>query len=518
MTTFESMHETKLVGKLVAFDRMIFKGHLTRFFPLLAFATFLGRQGILLKFFGRYVQQATEKLKARAQAIAADSGRPCIYLQSASTKRSGRSKEDRAREIAARDHISEGLICVFSSLEPCMAFDVRGNRDTHKLECVRRRRVCLHFYFYFLDPRFGFMHVRIQSWFPFTLQVYISGREHLARQLDKAGISYRRYDNALTHISDLEKAQLIARRLVFTNWERLLDAFARRVNPCLPLITKLGFGPYHWVLDQCEIATDMMFRDRETLAELLPALHRHALTAFSADDVMHFLGRRPHWALKGEVTTSLTRRPEGRRVKHQLKRNSIKFYDKWNILRVETTINNAREFDCLRIEHRGRRTIEHRVPMGKSVANVWRHARAGEEANERYLEALANATPTQRAIVELDTLCHPRTKSSRRVPRFNPVSAEDSALFAAVLAGEHTIHGFRNKDIATRLHPSPPDDDAEAKRRCAQVSRKLRKLSDHGLTRRRKGSRRYQVTPRGQRLMGAAIAIRTQYFPEAAAG
>jgi hypothetical protein len=41
---------------------------------------------------------------------------------------------------------------------------VRGNPDTHQLEVVRKRRKWLHFYFYYQDPAFGFMHVRLQSW------------------------------------------------------------------------------------------------------------------------------------------------------------------------------------------------------------------------------------------------------------------------------------------------------------------------------------------------------------------
>ena len=53
------------------------------------------------------------------------------------------------------------------------------------------------------------MHVKLQTWFPFEIQVYINGREYLSKQLDKAGIGYTRYDNCFTHIDDTEKAQEI---------------------------------------------------------------------------------------------------------------------------------------------------------------------------------------------------------------------------------------------------------------------------------------------------------------------
>ncbi|MCL0062494.1 hypothetical protein M1N62_06035 [Thermodesulfovibrionales bacterium] len=66
METFLSIHQDDIIGTLSAFDRTIFKGHLTGPFLDGAFARFLSRQGILLKDFGQYVKQATETLKAQA--------------------------------------------------------------------------------------------------------------------------------------------------------------------------------------------------------------------------------------------------------------------------------------------------------------------------------------------------------------------------------------------------------------------------------------------------------------------
>ena len=54
MDTFLSIHQDSILGTLSTFDRMIFKGHLTGFFPDGAFARFLSKQGVLLKEFGTY--------------------------------------------------------------------------------------------------------------------------------------------------------------------------------------------------------------------------------------------------------------------------------------------------------------------------------------------------------------------------------------------------------------------------------------------------------------------------------
>jgi hypothetical protein len=131
------------------------------------------------------------------------------------------------------DNITEGLICVLRAVEPCKSFTVRGNKKTKKLEIIRTDTKCLHFYFYYIDKEFGFMHVRLQSWFPFEIQIYINGREYLSKKLDKSGIKYNRYENSFTEIDNLKKAQKIADQIANKKWRRPFDKMAKKVNPIL---------------------------------------------------------------------------------------------------------------------------------------------------------------------------------------------------------------------------------------------------------------------------------------------
>src|SRR5947207_798161 len=135
------------------------------------------------------------------------------------------------------------------------------------------------------------MHVRLQSWLPFTIQIYINGREWLCRQLDRRVIPYQRYDNALVTVDDLGSAQRLGRRLLRRRWPAVLDRFAQRVNPVLRALHTAGYGGYYWVTEQCEIATDLMFRTRSALHQVLPKLFQHSLLAMSAEDALRFLGR-----------------------------------------------------------------------------------------------------------------------------------------------------------------------------------------------------------------------------------
>lgn len=511
MSAFEIVHQDRVVGKLCGFDRLIFKGHLANFNAPGRMKAFLDHQGVLLKNFDRYVSGATETLKDHAKGLAAAAGRPYLYLAETHTKTRGQSKEELARSIATRDTIVAGLICVLAAVEPCSSFAIYKNRDSHRLQLVRRRRKCLHFYFYWLHPELGFCHVRLQSWFPFEVQVWVNGREALGVALQRKGVAHLRWANAIVKVASWGLAQRLAERLATRRWPRLLNGLARQVNPMLAVVTGAGFGGYWWVVDQAEVATDVAFSSRQALEAVLPGLMAHAASAFNAEDVLRFLGRKLHPALAVEVTSDARRRPEGWRVKHRMARNSIKVYDKANVLRVETTINDPTQFRVLRVKD-GRRVW---CPMRKGVANLGRYYQVGRQANARYLDALAAAHDNRAGIATLDRHCRPVTNRGRRHPRLNPVGRDDLALFRAALAGEHAIVGFRNTDLQRRLHSRPATDETEARRRCQRTSRLIAKLRGHGLIAKVPRRRLYRVTPHGQRFMSAALTVHDHDFPHA---
>jgi hypothetical protein len=111
-------------------------------------------------------------------------------------------------------------------------------------------------------------------------------------------------------------------------------------------------------------------------------------------------------------------------------------------------------------------------------------------------------------------LCRPALQGGKRYARFNPVTAQDCDLFAAVLAGEHALTGFRNKNLQARLYSTPPASPTEQRQRSARVTRSIAKLHGHGLIAKVKDSRVYRVTERGASLMAAAILCRNKEFPE----
>ncbi len=504
---FERAHGEQLRGTLTTVDRLIIHGHLRQLWFENHMAYFLDRLGVhIVQDFGRFVKQASTKVIAHAEALAKKAGRPFVYQD-----RVVHGKDELARQIAARDGITQGLICVFSTVEPAMCFALAGGAIRPRL------RKCLHLYFYVIDRELGFMHIRLQTWFPFQIQVYLNGHEWLARQLERRGIGFERYENTFLSIDDLPLAQRLCASFTRRRWKRLFDAFARRINPWLPVIRKLDFGSYYWCIDACEVSTDLMWRNRPSLLKVLDDLFDYALRAFSADDVVRFLGLkcRPK---TGELETRHTRRPEGRRIKHRIRQNWLKLYDKWSVLRVETVINNPADFRVLRFEsdRRGRRRGRW-MRMSKGIHNLWRYVQIGEATNRRYLDALAEVKPTGAAIAQLDSLCRPRVQLDQHFARFNPVSRADSELFQAVLSGSHLINGLSNRDLQNQLWTAPTPDPAQARRRCRRVCRLIRKLRGHAILAKIPGRRRYRVTLLGRRLLAAALHYRQRDFPDACA-
>jgi hypothetical protein len=512
VNAFVAKHRSEINGVLECFDRVILRGHL----PIAGVSYFLGWlcwNRIALT--ARRVEEGwwsfkdaapwfAEKLKGHARQLAERAGRPYRHLPCAERM------EENARELARHDGITEGLVCVYGAMETCRTFRVQYSDTGPRLR--PDRRISLVIYFYWVDREFGLMHVKLQTWFPFTVQVYVNGHEWLARKLAARGITFEKLDNAFLALADASKANECARGFWRRDWPTLLHRLAGRVNPLLR--DWLAGQHYYWVIDQAEFSTDVLFADKRGLASLRRSLYEHAVHCFGAEQVMTFLGRKYRATFQGEVRTHWRQREPGAAVKHWVKSNAIKMYDKaGRVLRIETVINDPKEFFVHRprLKNDGQEEVGW-FPMSKGVANLYRYAQVSQRANDRYLEGLAVVNDAGVGQRELDWRCAPVSFQGRRRRGLQPLSRDDQALFRAVLRGEHAVRGFRTGEVAERLYGPRPKDPAQRRRRSGQVSRRISLLRAHGLVAKFPRSRRYRVTRSGQRFMSTAIHVRAKLF------
>jgi hypothetical protein len=372
-----------------------------------------------------------------------------------------------------------------------------------------------------MDRDFGLIHVRVQAWFPLQIQVYLNGHEWLARKLTAHGVCYTKHDNAFIWIEDMARAQRFADRFVNLKWPSLLNRYAKRVTPQLQDI--LRGCQHYWVSAQSEYSTDILFKTRQDLCELYPKLLSHSTLCFGAKEVMNFLGRKLNGHFQGEIVSDLSslvcRRTGGSRIKHRVKENWLKMYDKSGlVLRVETVINNPEEFRVRKqVLRQGKSTTEW-VAMRKGVAYLFRYREVSLQANGRYLDALAgvdNPTDAKRALERVTT--PKQDAAGRRCAGFNPMASQDAELFESVMDGEHCLKGFNNRDIRAQLQSKHHlrTCGQDARKQSAKISRTFRRFHAHGLIAKIPHTRRWRVTGYGRQVMGASLYMREHHFPNA---
>jgi hypothetical protein len=508
MKRFLARFEDRTTGIVAGPDRLLFRGALRSISYTEGLEQFMGAASILHKDFKRFALSVSGELCEAAKRFAQRQGRPYEYLHSKRV-----SKEEYAEQIARQDGVKEGLICVLACVESCQTFRMRKNRERKKLEVVPHRGQCRHLYFYFLDHEFGLMHVRLQTWLPLTVQVCLNGREWLARKMQARGIEHEQQDNCFTQIADVEQAQDLMDRLPLRRWVARLNAWAGRINPWLRSDQGKMLKPYYWSLRESEYATDVMFKPGR-LAEVYPAMVRHAIEQYDCYNVLRYMGKRRPNRCRSDVRSHLGRGPDGVRVKHWVEENSIKMYDKKGcVLRVETTINNARRFKVRRKNRDGEWVW---MPLRKGIADFRRRMQICHAANARYLDALACVVEPSPASTLLDPVSRPVWRGQRRYRALRPISPEDAVRLQLLAREDFLLRGVSNR--ALQRHWPVGDNPAKDQRALSgRIGRWLALMVAHRFLQRVESSHNYRLTQKAQRVLATVRRVRqTETEPLAA--
>lgn len=500
MDSFITEYKEKIVGVLHGFDHMIIRGYIRDFFIDKRFGYFISSEGYLLKEYKDYVQKKNEELKHHIDVIAEQTK---CYREFISSPE--RNKGELAKKILMQDPEKEGLLCILSSVEPCFAMTIRKNTQSGKLEKRYEYRKCTHHYFYYNDKEFGLMFVKLQSWLPYTITISLNGKEYIKKQLDKKGIKYSSYKNSITNVENLKQAQQIADRIKEKKWHQVFDSFAKKINPFTDSIEKIfGRIAYSWCVDNCEYASDILFKDRQTLEQIYPKFVEYASLCQMGENIFSFFGRKLNSHYKGEaVSDKKNYWQQGFRVKFTMDKNSIKMYDKYSVLRIETTINNSRAF---KVYKQGKW-----LPMGKSISNLYRIAEVSHKCNERYIDSLTQVKNNKGLDREIEALSNPKmtklsdkNSNARQYGSFNLLRDFTCKLFNAITHGAFYIKGFTRKEIAEVLIKLKAFSDEEVtniKKLLAKITRLLSKLRAHGLITKFSKTFKYRVTKKGQEII-----------------
>ncbi len=207
------------------------------------------------------------------------------------------------------------------------------------------------------------------------------------RQMDQAGISYRRQDNCFTWIENVERAQTMMNEQRTTNWVQLFDPIVEKIHPLLFSEMCVNYPmKYFWSCQDSEWATDLMFRNCDQL-----------------------------------------RRPNGARLKHRLGPNSLKLYDRAYdereaVLRAELTITQAKYFQVYR-QTNDPDSVSAWRPMRQGTDDMHHRAIVSQNAVNRYYCALAAVDDKQhvgRGIYSVEDRVRWKGQSVRAIHPFDP--------------------------------------------------------------------------------------------------
>jgi hypothetical protein len=455
------LYGDKVLGAIKGLDRIRFRGTLRWLANADGLRSCLSHSGILLKHFSQWAEAKTLKLRQGCSQQAQALGIPTEYLNSSAV-----DKEARARQVAREAGITNAPICQFSVVEPCIAPAVAGNKATRKLELNYRPRKCVFLYHYFDDPQVGFGHVRLQTWLPFTATLCLNGRHWLEKQLQRAGLDYVKDGNCFPWLQDVAAAQRLLDEQLQTDWPALLERLTLQACPGLgEILAPLDLN-YYWSAEETEWASDVMFKSARELEALYPTLIRHGMIVSDSPAVLRYLGKRqPESSGLGrgqapeEVLSDCRRRYEGVRIKHWINHNSVKAYNKsGSLLRVETTINDTRDFKVYRTPENRPEADMSWQKLRKGVADLHRRCQISDAANERYGDALAAAVVEEKLGEVVKGACGRVRKDGRAYRALNPWNELDSKLltFLANAGAAGLVLGARVPIILTSRADSVP--------------------------------------------------------------
>lgn len=504
MKQFIEKYGNEIIGTLSGFDRVVFRAspRLLNIFEWDPDREILVAKGmqqyfwhnhIPFKDFGRHVKVVSDRVKEACLKPLQEQRIPVEYIRNSQL-----DKEERARALAAKYKIESGPVCAFKAMEMCPTFEYMKSKIAYRL------RPCQVIYIYIKHPLLGWMHARIQTWFPFHKQVAINGRDWLAMQMDREKLDYLKEQNCFPFIEDFPRAQELMNEQLKTDWPTLLDGFGRQLNPLQEEILERFPTADYWTGYQVEWATDIVFRDPSVLRRLMALEVRHAVESFSCSDVLRFFGRRVNKSgeipkrFDRDLQSNLKEYREGQRVKFWLEGNSAKFYDKaytptGNVFRAaETMTQNVSIFRTYRPKEGGDPEDLQWRQMRKGVADIYRRTEVSQKVNERLINALASVDDSRRLEELIAGIQEPQILKGRRVRALTPFG-KDRALLEAVNRGEFLINGIRNRELQAILYDQPAESETEKRARSAAVSRKIRMLRAHGILHKVPKTHRYQI-------------------------
>ncbi len=492
-----------VLGQAVQFvytcwDRIVLNGYIER----------LQRPENLIYFFHDVVgvsciepavlEQRTNAYKAWVRRITEEQGIPILAAPR------GVRKEELVEPYYRRLKSAEGVACVLTSMEQGRTFvsyspfrkPPSGDAAYRLIKACRKQ--FQHYYWYVLDPIMGPMSVRVATYFPFNVTCYFNGHSFVAQELTRAGVRFRKADNAFLGVGDVAALQAAADRLTTALLQRRCSYWVRRLVPVFSPAERAALAPgYRYSMAQMELATDVVFKRSAPLKALFRRACELGVLVGGAERTTHLFGRRISRRYQGKLQTVLDQREAGHPVLRWYYQTSFaKQYTRGDqhsdrILRTETCSNDTRHFGI------GRRVENLPLLRDKLLAT-----------NKRCLALQAELLASTVDTAQLSALAQPTIIGQRRIPGLKIHDDRVIRLLETLLHPAAFAPDWTTRELHSRVLGRHQLGDGDY--RLSQLRYDLAKLRAKGLVERVGTSRRYRVTPLGLKLGVLLGKLRTR--------
>lgn len=401
------------------------------------------------------------------------------------TFRKGERKDDIAAKMRKGLVADEGVVFIGKAQEKSSVFrtEKRTNPKTgHKYPwIVRGSALVNHYYFYIVDRNFGPLFIKFGSYFPYTAKLCINGHEWLKRQLEQEGIAYEALDNGILSCADPARVQQIADSLSAEKIDTLLRTWLRRLpHPFTAADRDAGYR-YDISILQAEFSRTMVMDRPVTGRVWFEEVIRENLDLGRPDQVQMIFARRVTKTTPGRFRTRVLTQGVIPSIHVHYKNARIKeYYKEGRALRVETTINDTRDFR-----------------IGKRLKNLPQLREIGFSANRRLLDVQRISHDCAIGEEAWNAVVRPVRIGEQRASALHFDDPRAQALFAAMLLFVFQTEGFASKQLRGPLAQLLGLDPATMTQ--ARMTYDLRRLRLHGIIERIPHSHRYRLTPFGLR-------------------
>jgi hypothetical protein len=477
---------TRLFGDLLTFvyhcfDRVVIHGYLSGLSRPEQVVHFV-RQVMGIPVVSKEVlSQRTDEYRNWVEAFARNHKIPMEWAEK------GLRKEDHVlpalRRLEKRG--AYGVYFIFKSMEQGRTFRISVPKyptqdPNHRILAHQRSRFT-HYYFYIRDEVLGPIIVRVASFFPFHATYWLNGHSFIERELQRAGIAFRKDDNAFLAVDDVAALQAAADGLSPAIIRKQLDYWTLILGPKFSKKERAQTNlSRFYAIAQIEYCRNFVFKRHFPIHKIFERSCEIGLWRLTANRISEIFGVRLHKRLHGKLATVIDQIEHGHHVFRAYWKNAfLKQYEKFSrYLRNELCSNNLRDFGL-------KKGLDHLDAVRKRFQTI----------TDRFAGFQAECLNVHVDFPLLQRLALPLTIGSVRYPGIKIHDTRIIRLLEVLLHGGTTVGGWTAKQIhealLTTFELSPKTYGLN------QLRYDLRKLKGHGLLQRNGAHYAYQLTAKG---------------------